>query len=233
MTAGSGWNTDAFIDRRTSTGPLGDVRVRQALSLALDRRGIIDTVYKGAATLPRTISPPGTFGYGQSVFETADDALPEMTQNLTKAKQLMQEAGAAGKTITLGMSRGLTNNATEAGAYQAAASAIGLKVKSSSRSRADNYINFFIDAKTREGTDGFMTMNYGDYADPAALLASFVLSTGSQNYDGYSNAQVTRLMDKARGTADPNARAQNVSQARRCCSRTTCRGSRTWSPKRS
>ena len=56
------------------------------------------------------------------------------------------------------------------GAYQAAAQAIGLKVMLKSVS-AQNYINFFTDPKARAGIDGFPAVDYGDYADPAALLA--------------------------------------------------------------
>ena len=211
VTLGAGWSTDAFIVSNLK-GPLGDVRVRQALSLALDRQGIIQAIYRGAATLPRMFSNPGTFGYGTDVFQTANDALPEMSQDLDKAKQLVKDAGATGKTITIGMSTELTNIDTEAGAYRTAAQAIGMNAKFKSVS-ANNYINFFIDAKAREGIDGFLTINYGDYADPAALISTFVLADGSQNYDGYDNPEVTQLLDDARGTADPEERANKVAQA--------------------
>jgi peptide/nickel transport system substrate-binding protein len=208
---GPGWSTDAFIIDNLK-GPLGDVRVRQALSLALDRQGIIDSVYKGAALMPRWQSNPGTFGYAPSVFNAAYNSSPIMTQNLTKAKQLMQEAGAAGKTITIGMSSQLANIAAVAGAYQAAGQAIGLNVKLKSVS-AQNYINFFIDPKARAGVDGFMTVNYGDYADPAALLSTFVLPGGSQNYDNYNNPKITSDLETARSTANPDKRAALVSDA--------------------
>jgi peptide/nickel transport system substrate-binding protein len=211
VTDGNGWNTDAFIVS-SFDGPLGDVRVRQALSLALDRQGIIDTIYKGAALMPRALSSPGTWGYGRSVFQKAWDALPEPTQNIGKAKQLIQDANAEGKTITIGMSSELNNLATEASAYQAAGKAIGLNVKLKSVSAA-NYINFFIDAKARADIDGFFTVNYGDYADPAALQATLVLPDGSQNYSGYSNPKVTDLMNAARSEADPDKRAQDVADA--------------------
>ena len=72
---------------------------------------------------------------------------------------------------------------------------------------AQNYINFFTDPKARQGVDAFLTVNYGDYADPAALLATFVLPGGSQNYDNFNNPQITSLMEQARGTANPNQRA--------------------------
>ncbi len=213
VTDGAGWNTDAFIVS-SFDGALGDVRVRQALSMALDRQGIIDTIYKGAALMPKALSAPGTWGYGRSVFQSAWDALPDMTQDIEAAKKLVQEAGATGKTITIGMSSELANIATSASAYQSAAEAIGMHVKLKSVSAA-NYINFFIDAKARAGIDGFFTVNYGDYADPAALLASLVQPDGSQNYSGYSNPQVTQLMDQARTTADDAERAKLIADAQK------------------
>lgn len=213
VTLGSGWATDAFIVS-SFDGPLGDARVRQALSMALDRQGIIDTVYKGAALLPHALSNPGTWGYGKDVFEQAYADLPPLTQDIDRAKQLVQDAGATGETITLGMSSELNNIAVEAGAYRSAAEAIGLKAELKSVSAA-NYINFFIDPKAREGVDGFFTTNYGDYADPAALLATLVMPDGSQNYSGYKNDQVVDLMNKARGEADPDARAQDVAAAQK------------------
>jgi peptide/nickel transport system substrate-binding protein len=213
VTLGSGWATDAFIVS-SFDGPLGDARVRQALSMALDRQGIIDTVYKGAALLPHALSNPGTWGYGKDVFEQAYADLPPLTQDIDKAKQLVQDAGATGETITLGMSSELNNIAVEAGAYRSAAEAIGLKAELKSVSAA-NYINFFIDPKAREGVDGFFTTNYGDYADPAALLATLVMPDGSQNYSGYKNDEVVDLMNKARGEPDPDARAQDVADAQK------------------
>ena len=208
---GPGWSTDAFIVSSTK-GVLGDVRVRRALSMALDRKGIINSVYRGAALMPRWISNPGTFGYGRSVFNAAYAKSPVLTQNIAAAKKLVQQAGATGKTFTIGTSSQLANISAVAGAYQAAATAIGLNVKLKSVS-ANDYINFFIDPKARAGIDGFLTVNYGDYADPAALLSTLVLPDGSQNYDGFNNPQITSLMEQARSTADPNKRAALVAKA--------------------
>jgi peptide/nickel transport system substrate-binding protein len=208
---GPGWSTDAFIVS-SFKGVLGDVRVRRALSLALDRKGIADSVYKGAALLPRWLSNPGTFGYGKSVFNAAYNSSPVMTQNLAEAKKLVQQAGATGKTFTIGTSSQLADISADAGAYQAAAQAIGLKAVLKSVS-AQNYINFFIDPKARQGIDGFLTVNYGDYADPAALLATLVLPGASQNYDNFNDPQIVSAMEQARGTADPDKRAALVARA--------------------
>src|SRR5262249_36967165 len=97
--------------------------------------------------------------------------------NIAAAKKLVQQAGVAGQTITIGTSSQLANIAAVTGAYQAAGQAIGLKVALKSVS-AQNFINFFTDPKARAGIDGFPTVNYGDYADPAALLSTVVLPTG-------------------------------------------------------
>src|SRR5262249_15353358 len=157
---GPSYASDAFIVSNLQ-GPLGDLRVRQALSMALDRQGYINTVYKGAAQLPRTITNPGTWGYGKSTFEQAWDALPAPTVNLKAAKALVAQSGVGNQTITIGMSSELANLNTEAAAFQSAAKSIGLNVKLKSVSAA-NYINFFINAGARKGIDGFFTINYPD-----------------------------------------------------------------------
>ena len=208
---GPGWSTDAFIIS-SFKGALGDVRVRQALSMALNRQGIINSVYRGAALMPRWLSNPGTFGYGTSVFAAAYNSSPVLTQNIAAARKLVQQAGATGKTITIGTSSQLANIAAVTGAYQAAGQAIGLKVALKSVS-AQNFINFFTDPKARAGIDGFPTVNYGDYADPAALLSTLVLPDGSQNYDNFNDPKITSALEQARGTADPAKRAALVAQA--------------------
>ena len=208
---GPGWSTDAFIVSRLK-GVLGDVRVRRALSLALNRQAIINSVYKGAALMPRWLSNPGTFGYGKSVFTAAYDSSPVLTQNISEAKKLVQQAGATGKTFTIGTSSQISDTSAVTGDYQAAAQAIGLKVVLKSVS-AQNYINFFTDPKARAGIDGFLTVNYGDYADPAALLSTLVLPGNSQNYDNFNNPQITADLEQARSTANPDKRAALVAKA--------------------
>jgi len=208
---GPGWSTDALIIS-ASSGPLTNVKVRQALSLALNRQSIISTVYRGAATMPKWLANPGTFGFGTSVFDKAYAAAPTENQNLAQAKKLVQEAGAVGQTITIGTSNEISSTAIETGAYQAAAEAIGLKVVLHSVS-AQDFINFFTDPSFRKGIDAFTTINYGDYADPDSLMYTLAYPGGDQNYDNYANPQMTKLLNEAEGTANPDARAALTVQA--------------------
>jgi peptide/nickel transport system substrate-binding protein len=78
---------------------------------------------------------------------------------------------------------------------------------------AQDFINFFTDPSYRKGVDAFTTINYGDYADPMSLLDTLVLPNGDQNYDNYSDPQMTRLVDKAESTANPDQRAALTVQA--------------------
>jgi len=211
VSEGPSFASDAIVISNLK-GALGDVRVRQALSLAIDRKAYIQNVYHGDAQLPRTLANPGTWGYGRDVFQADWDARPAPAQDLAKAKALMQQAGAAGKTITLGMTSEVQQLNTAANAIRSAGEAIGLTVKFKAVS-AQNFINFFTDPKARVGIDGFPTVNYPDYADPAAFYNTVVMPDGSQNYDAYDDPQTTKAMNAARSTADPAQRAKLVAQA--------------------
>ena len=208
---GPGWSSDVFVVTSLK-GVLGDVRVRRALSLALNRQGIINSVYQGTAQLPRWLSNPGTFGYGTSVFAGAYDSSPVLTQNIAEARKLVKQAGATGKTITIGTTSQLAVYAGDTAAYQAAAQAIGLKVALRSVP-AQDYIDFLVSPKARAGLDGLPVVNYGDDADPANMLAQAVLPGGLLNYDNFSDPAITAALEQARSTANPDQRAALVAQA--------------------
>ena len=208
---GPGWSTDVFVVT-SLTGVLGDVRVRRALSMALDRQGIISSVYRGAALMPRWASNPGTFGYASEIFTAAYDSSPVLTQNIPAARQLVRAAGATGKTLTIGTSSELADVTGVTGAYQAAAEAIGLKVRLDSVS-ARNYVDFYLDPKFRAAVDGFPAIPYGDWADPVAMLRVFELPAGVANLDNFNDPALTSLLLRERATADPAARARLIVQA--------------------
>jgi len=65
--------------------PLRDVRVRQALSLAIDRPAIVARVMEGAASATRQVMPEGAFGHVPELAVSRAD--PD------QAKKLLAEAG--------------------------------------------------------------------------------------------------------------------------------------------
>ena len=67
-----------------------------------------------------------------------------------------------------------SDRARDAGAWQAAAQAIGLKVALKAVS-AQDFIDFFVDPKFRAGVGGFPGLVFGDSGDRASLLTAVVL----------------------------------------------------------
>ncbi len=71
--------------RPLGRNPLADVRVRRALSMAIDRRAIVDRVMEGAAVPANQFLPQGVFGH-------VDD-LPAIAFDPDGARRLLAEAG--------------------------------------------------------------------------------------------------------------------------------------------
>jgi peptide/nickel transport system substrate-binding protein len=208
---GPSYATSAFVISNVH-GVLANVKVRRALSMAIDRRSYIEQGFKGTAIEPRTFVNPGTWGYGKKVFEEDWNNLPEPELNVAEGKKLVQEAGAAGKTLTIGMTNEVSSVSTAANTVRAAAEGIGLKVQLKSVS-APQFFGFFSDPKAREGLDGFPSINYPNSADPLNLYASIVLPDGPQNFSGFTDPQMAKDLESARATADPDARAKLVAEA--------------------
>lgn len=83
---------------QTKSSAVEDVRVRQALALAIDRQLIIDRVVLGEGTLIDSVVPPGVFGASEPA--TTYRPVPD------RARQLLDEAGAAGATVRLASAPG-------------------------------------------------------------------------------------------------------------------------------
>ena len=88
-------NRDAFnvlyLGFNQKTKPLDDIKVRQAIAYAIDKQEVADASLPAGTTLAKIFMPDLVNGYTEDV-ETYDYD-PE------RAKQLLEEAGAAGATI--------------------------------------------------------------------------------------------------------------------------------------
>ena len=76
-----------YLALNTTKVPLNDVRVRRALSLALDRKVLTDKVVKGGQQPAFTFVPPGLGRYVPAV---------SLTENPDEARRLLAEAGFPG-----------------------------------------------------------------------------------------------------------------------------------------
>ncbi|AUG80499.1 peptide/nickel transporter substrate-binding protein [Kitasatospora sp. MMS16-BH015] len=187
-------------------GPLADLRVRKALSLALDRTGFVRTGLAGAGTVTGSLTTKAAWAGAPAEAQQAAFAhLTPTAQDLAQAKSLVKEAGAEGKVITVATSTIGQDVSLLATAVQAAGASIGLNVQL--KTVAPNaFTALFTDPKAREGLDMFPETYYDSITDPLDLLGNF--KTGAyQNFAGYSDRSYDALVDQATAEQDPAKRA--------------------------
>ncbi|MFD4792949.1 ABC transporter substrate-binding protein [Streptomyces anulatus] len=186
-------------------GPLGDVRVRRALSLALDRSGFVRAGLGEAGGATTSLTTRAAWARAShSTRKAAFDGLAPTEPDLEKARALIKEAGASGATLTVATSSIGQDVSLLATAVQAAGTQIGLDIRL--KSIAPNaFTALFTDPGAREGIDMFPLTYYQSITDPLDLLANF--RTGAYlNFAGYSDKSYDELVDRATAAHDPEQR---------------------------
>ncbi|MGW0881508.1 ABC transporter substrate-binding protein [Streptomyces sp. NPDC002671] len=195
-------------------GPLGDVRVRQALSLALDRAGFVQAGLGGAGTATSSLTTRAAWaGASPEVRKAALGGLPPTTRDVERARALVKEAGATGKTLTVATSSIGQDVSLLATAVQAAGSEIGLRITLKSVA-PDAFTALFTNPAAREGIDMFPLTYYESITDPLDLLTNF--RTGAYlNFAGYSDKGYDALVEQATATYDKHRRLRVESELQR------------------
>ncbi|MEV3986164.1 ABC transporter substrate-binding protein [Nonomuraea sp. NPDC049758] len=191
-------------------GTLGDPKLRKALSMALDRKSILQASVAGVATPAKAPAAIGAWGIAPEAAKQYYAKLPELNTDLEGARKLVKEAGGTGKKIVIATSTMAPDIGVIANAVQAAGQAIGLRVEQKAVA-PDAYSALFSDPKARQGIDLVMTIWYDSTPDPLEFYG--ILQTGNfANYGGYSDPEYDRLVDQAGAEADPAARAAVVAR---------------------
>ena len=186
------------------SGPLADVRVRQALSAIVDRSAIASVVLQGAALPAPTLAGPDYWGYAKDAFAAAyadHDTKPDPQ----RAKQLLAEANIH-EPIVIGIQGSSAVHEQTANVMQAAARELGLDIRTKVIP-VEQFGNLYNDATAREGLDGFFTTWYGNVPDPLEAYSMFI-DGGTNNYGGYT--AVSDQVNEAVATLDPAERAKRV-----------------------
>ncbi|MFD4237593.1 ABC transporter substrate-binding protein [Streptomyces sp. NPDC058542] len=195
-------------------GPLGDLRVRRALSLALDRTGFVKAGLGNAGSATGSLTTRAAWaGPLEATRKAAFDGLPPTEVDLDKARELIQEAGATGAELTVATSSIGQDVSLLATAVQAAGTRIGLDIRL--KSIAPNaFTALFTDPGAREGIDMFPLTYYNSITDPLDLLANF--KTGAYlNFAGYSDKSYDEGVERATAEYDPGRRAGIVAGLQR------------------
>ncbi|MBS0517833.1 MAG: ABC transporter substrate-binding protein [Proteobacteria bacterium] len=86
-------STNLIINR--DAPPFDNPDLRQALSLALDRKAFVDIINQGDAQLGGVMQPPtdGVWGLPREIFETVPGYGPDVAKNREQARALLKKAG--------------------------------------------------------------------------------------------------------------------------------------------
>lgn len=193
-----------------------DARVRKALSLAIDRNYVANTLMQGTYSPASSIVGPGWLDTdGSSFAENANGGTPYIDNdnfdaNLEEAKKLLEEAGYPnGEGFP--QIEYTTNDAgyhkVVAEYLQQAWAAIGIDLKV-------NIVEWASFTPMRRNGEFDVARNgwVGDYTDPSNILELFCTTNG--NNDGkYTNADFDAAIEDSRVTTDATTRSADLHKA--------------------
>jgi peptide/nickel transport system substrate-binding protein len=190
--------------------PLKDRRVREALSIAINRPLLVDRVMENAAIATGQFLPPGSYSYVPD--------LPPPAYDPAKAKALLAEAGYPnGLTITLHSPNDrYLNDAKIVQAVGQMWARIGIKAHVEPVPWSS-----FIGHANKQDYSVYLLgwgISSGEASNPLRGLVGTwdpAKGRGSVNRGRYSNPEVDALTDKALATADDAAREKILIQAER------------------
>jgi peptide/nickel transport system substrate-binding protein len=194
-------------------GPMRNVLIRHALSLAISRDQIASAIFQGTATPILAFGPPDLWSYANSTFTAGYNQLPSTAVDLDKAKQLVKQAGSPKQSMSLLVNADDVAATQTATLIQAAATSIGLNVKIDPLPAAQTIAISFDPKRAAQYDMIVYVSSYSDVADPLEFNLSVLHTGGAFNGNGYSNKRVDRLVDEARATLDPTRRAQLINAA--------------------
>ncbi len=192
----------------TKKEPFGDARVRQALSMAINREAITDQVLKTGELPGYSFVPPGTENHGGPTYVDWKDT--SYAERVEKAKQLLAEAGyGPDKPLKFQLRYNTSiNHEKIAIAIQAMWKALGVQAELFNSETAVHYNDL------EAGVfDVARAAWIADYNDAQTFLALLETKAGAQNYGRWSNAEYDALMEKAAVTADLAERGKLMAQA--------------------
>jgi peptide/nickel transport system substrate-binding protein len=179
------------------------VKVRRAISYAIDYQGIIKGVRKGRAVQMRGPIPQGMAGHDKTVFQ--------YTRDVARARQLLAEAGhPQGFELSLLIDPGVREWADIATIVQANLAEMGVRVKIEGYARPT--MRARLDKANFDMATGFWTPDYPD-ADMFTWFWFYSKNGGlAGNRSFYSNPRMDQLVVAQRQEPDPAKRMQMFRQ---------------------
>ena len=170
----------------TTRKPFTDSRVRDAIAFAIDRQAIINAAEFGMGVVSGPIPAP------DRVWALPVANFPEYRPNPGRARQLLQEAGAAGASFNITVSPTYEGGLAVAQVIQSQLKAVGLSANIQNVEWGQ-YINQWV----KRDFDTMVELRGGD-PDPDRFLYRTFYSTGAVNNFLFKDSTVDRLLDRGR-----------------------------------
>ncbi len=199
-----------YLAMRLDQKPFDDVRVRRALSMAIDRKKLWESVGEGfwGAAIPVAF-----FDIGLERPPSLESLGPWYKYDPAQAKKLMQEAGYGDGFKMPVMSY------WPAGAYVDMLQLMQAQLKQNlgvdltiSTPDTNSYQNAIFSKKWDGFAYGFFVLGSGSSTDPDDFTYGMHNSKSSRNFWGYSNPKMDDLTVQQRSTIDPKKRQDLVKQ---------------------
>ncbi|RYL93983.1 ABC transporter substrate-binding protein [Sporolactobacillus sp. THM19-2] len=198
-------NSNLKIDEKDAIGfqglvlnvhraPLDNVKVRQAINLAIDRKSIAKVIFHNYVTPATSPIPAGSWAHDSSIKVPDGD--------VTEAKQLIKESGLKNIHFTLKIPSGSAQNQQLGQMIQSMLKNIGITVKL-------EMVEF--GTMIQQGIEhNFDAINIGwsGRIDPDGTIYSWFITNGGNNDMGYSNPQVDKWLNQARSVTSQKERTQ-------------------------
>lgn len=195
----------SFLAFNTEKKPFADARVRQALSMAIDRNAIVKTVFEGRASVGNLPYSP------QALWGAPAVSLP--VQDLRRAKELLREAGYPdGFSTTLwvrvGGGNSNVNPKLTGELIQADWAKLGVKLRLIVMEAAE------MGRRTRLGEHDTVISGWQNSLDPDELYSNLLTCDAARSSSArWCDAEFDQLISKARTTTDERERAKHYAQA--------------------
>ena len=188
-----------YLSMNYARAPFDNPLVRRAIATAVDREEVAEAARFGAAQANQTAIPEGNFWYYDYAPFTPDQEA---------ARQLLQQAGVTTPiTMRVMVTDELPESVTAAQVISGQLEPIGITVEVEVLDLAT-----WLDRQGQGDFDAFL-LSWLANLDPAAFYEAQHLTGGSNNYQGYSNPEVDRLLTEAATEVENEARKTLYDQA--------------------
>ena len=203
------WLGTAYVAYNLKAQPaFKDIRVRQALTMAIDRDFITQKLMRGGEGSANVFVPPGVANYPGT--QPPHWVGWSLERRQIEAKRLLAEAGyGPGHPLKFELKqRNTADPMLIYPAVQADWRSIGVNVVLEPEESQIAYSDYR--SRDFQAADAAWI---ADYNDPMTFLYLMKSNTGAQNYSDYANPAFDALLNKADQEADPIKRGVYLSQA--------------------